>query len=193
MYKLFTWCTSLSQKISDDNGTEHLHDFYERYFTKTNVCSTIFFLGIAIAAVIALLYYFGICNHVFKLAKRWSWLCALVVVFGVTLSVTIPTIVGHYDKIDANKSTGIFGSANNTTDYLKEEVYKGADDETMNMIDDVADIFRNQFLPKGETNVTRDNLPWKMGIANGCYAMVVFIGLSFAFKRHTKHGSSIPL
>ena len=192
MYKLYTWCTTLGKKLEDGDGTLAYQKFYEDYFTKTNVCSTIFFLGIAIATVIAILYYFGICNHVFKLAKRWSWLGTLAVVFGVTLSITIPTIVGQYNE---EEPTGIFFSIRETLRGLNKPPEGGgsigpvAEKENI----DVAKEFRSQFLPKGETHVTPDTLPREMALANGCYAMIVFIGLSFAFKRHTKHGSSIPL
>lgn len=187
--ELYSWFTSLGRKITEGGDVADYATYYNDYFKETPICSTIFWIGIAIAAVIALLFYFGICNYVFQLAKRWVWFCALVVVFCATLFVTIPTIVGH-DADDPQNATGIFYTAYQTEGNLLE----GTDDDSAREeIMQTASDFREQFLKKEKSSVMRESLPLEMGVANGCYAMVIFIVLSFAFKKHTKHGSSIPL
>ncbi len=187
--KLYSWCTSLGLKISEGGDVADYATYYSNYFNETPICTSIFWIGMAIATAIALFYYFGICNFVFQLAKRWIWLCVVAVVFVATLFSTIPTIVGH-DADDPQNATGVFLSA-----YLTEEgLLNGTDDDNAREeIMQTASDFREQFLKKEKSTVMRESLPMEMGVANGCYAMVIFIVLSFAFKKHTKHGSSIPL
>lgn len=102
----YSWCTSLGEKLLNGGGNEEFVDYYTGYFADTSVCSTIFWTGMGIAAVIAVLYYFGICNFVFKLAKRWVWFCVLALVFVITLFTTISQIVGH-DADNPDDAAGI--------------------------------------------------------------------------------------
>lgn len=187
--KLYSWCTSLGLKVSEGGDVADYATYYSDYFNETSICSTIFWIGMAIAAAVALLYYFGICNFMFQLAKRWMWLCVVVVVFVSTLFVTIPTIIGH-DADDPQNATGVFYSAYQTE---AGNLLGTDDDSAREEIMQTANDFREQFLKKENGSITRDSLPLEMAFANGCYAIIVFVGLSFTFKNHTKFGSSIPI
>lgn len=184
--KLYSWCTSLGRKIAEGGSNTDFADYYRAYFEDTAVCSTIFWIAIAIGAVFALLFYFGICNYVFNLAKRWVWCLVMVLVFVISLCVTRPIIVGR-DAPNPELSTGVFYSS-----YITEqEKLDGTDDNyAREEITQIASDFREQF--KWKSAITRDSLPFEMGMANGAYAIVVFFVLSLLIKKQTRHGASIP-
>lgn len=186
---LYSWCTSLGDKLLNGGENEEFVDYYTGYFADTSVCSTIFWTGMVIATVIAILYYFGICNFVFKLAKRWVWLCVLAIVFVVTLFTTIPQIVGH-DADNPEEATGIFFNSYN----IESNKLDGTDDDSMREeLQQTASEFREQFLAKEDSVIMRESLPYEMAFWNAVYAIVLFIILSFLFKRHTTHGAAVPL
>lgn len=186
----FSWCTSLGEKIQNGSpDVPETADYYSGYFADSSVCDTVFWTGAIIAVVIALLFYFGICNYVFKLAKRSIWVIVAVLVFGITFFVNIPQIVGH-DADDPEDATGIFAYAYN----MESELLDGTeDDDAREEIQQTASDFRELFLPKEDSIMMRESLPMEMALANACYAVVLFILLSFLFKRHTAYGSAIPL
>lgn len=185
----YSWCTSLGEKLLTGGGkNEEFVDYYTGYFVDTSVCSTIFWTGMGIAAAIAALYYFGVCNFVFKLAKRWVWLCVLALVFVITLFTTIPQIVGH-DAEDPESSTGIFKIAYD----IEAKKLDGTDDDGMREeLQQTASKFREQFLAKEDGFMMRESLPLEMALENAVYAMLLFIVLSILFKRHTTHGAAVP-
>jgi len=184
----YSWFTSLGEKLS--NGIEDNPDFvdyYNAYFKDTAVCGTIFWTAIVIAVAFALLYYFGVCNFFFKLAKRWVWMCVLAVVFLITFFTTSPLIVGNNSE-NPEESTGIFYVAYETeTDKLEST----GDDEARNGIMSTAEDFRKSF--DDNMFVMEESLPLEMATTNACLAAFVFIILSFILKRFTVHGSSIPV
>lgn len=185
----YSWCTSLGEKLLN-GGEENKEfvDYYTGYFADTSVCSTIFWTGMGIAAAIAALYYFGICNFVFKLAKRWVWLCVLALVFAITLFTTISQIVGH-DADNPEEATGIFFVAYN----IESDKLDGTDDDSMREeLQQTASDFREQFLAKEDSVMMRESLPLEMALANAVYAIWLFIVLSFLFKRYTTHGAAVP-
>lgn len=185
---LFRWCTSLGSKTLGEGDYADFVDYYRDYFDGTPVCSTIFWTGLAIAGVIALLFYFGICNFVFKLAKRWVWFCALALVFVITFFVTIPQIVGH-DADNPDDATGIFFSAYQTED----DKIQDADDEAREEIKMLTQQYCEQFqMLDDESETMRDYLPVEMALANSVYALLFFFILSLVFKRFTTHGTAIP-
>lgn len=184
----YSWCTSLGEKLLNGGENEEFIDYYTGYFADTSVCSTIFWSAMGIAAAIAALYYFGICNFVFKLAKRWVWLCVLALVFVITLFTTIPQIVGH-DADDPQDATGIFIVAYN----IESDKLDGTDDDSMREeIQQIASGFREEFLAKEDSLLMRESLPLEMALTNAVYAILLFIVLSFLFKRHTTHGAAVP-
>lgn len=184
----YSWCTSLGEKLLNGGENEEFVDYYTGYFADTSVCSTIFWTGMGIAAVIAALYYFGICNFVLKLAKRWVWFCVLALVFVITLFTTISQIVGH-DADNPEDSTGIFHEA-----YIIEgNKLGGTDDDSMREeLQQTASDFREQFLAKEDSVMMRESLPLEMALTNAVYAILLFIILSYLFKRHTTHGAAVP-
>ena len=184
----YSWCTSLGDKLLNGGENEEFIDYYTGYFAHTSVCSTIFWTGMGIAAVIASLYYFGVCNLVFRLAKRWVWLCVLALVFVITFFTTIPQIVGH-DADNPENSTGVFLVAYS----IESDKLDGTDDDNMREeLQQTAADFREQFLAKENSVMMRESLPLEMALANAVYAIVLFVILSFLFKRHTTHGAAVP-
>lgn len=186
---LYIWCTSLGERLLNGGENEEFVDYYTGYFVDTSVCSTIFWTGMGIAAVIAVFYYFVICNFVFNLAKRWVWFCVLALVFVITLFTTIPQIVGH-DAENPEDATGIFFEAYN----IESSKLDGTDDDSMREeLQLTASDFREQFLAKEDSVMMRESLPLEMAVTNAVYASLLFIVLSFLFKRHTTHGAAVPL
>ena len=185
----FSWCTSLGEKIQDGSPDVPETADYYGYFVETSVCDIVFWTGAIIAAVLALLFYFGICNYVFKLAKRSIWAIVSVLVFGLTFFVTIPQIVGH-DADDPEDATGIFAYAYDIESQLLDGT---EDDDAREEIQQTASDFRELFLPKEDSIMMRESLPMEIALANAGSAVVLFIILSFLFKRHTAYGSAIPL
>ena len=187
----FTWCTSLGEKIQNgSNGVQDFADYYKAYFAETAICGTIFWIGVAIAAAFAALFYFGICNHSFKLAKRYLWFVVLAIVFCVTFFTSRSTIIGH-DTGDGETSTGIFATAYKLE---SQQIENGGEDlDYRGELSEIALQFREQFKPKGENvGVSRDSLPIEMALANGIYSILVFFILSLLVRRRTIHGSAIP-
>lgn len=187
----YSWCTSLGEKLLSGGKNEEFVDYYTGYFTETPVCSTIFWTGMGIATIIAVFYYFGVCNFVFRLAKRWVWLCVLALVFVITLFTTIPQIIGH-DANDPENSTGIFFVAN---EIESEKLDNTEDDSMREELQKIGNGFREQFVAKDGSffMIMDENLPMEMGIVNAIYASLMFILLSFVFKRYTTHGTAVPL
>lgn len=184
----YSWCTSLGEKLLNGGENEEFVDYYTGYFVDTSVCSTIFWTGMGVATVIAVLYYFGICNFVFNLAKRWVWFFVLALVFVITLFTTISQIVGH-DADNPDNATGIFYVSYN----IESNKLDGTDDDIMREeIQLTASKFREQFL-KEDCVMMSERLPLQMAVTNAFYASLLFIVLSFLFKRHTTHGAAVPL
>lgn len=185
---IYSWCTSLGEKLLSGGENEDFVDYYTGYFADTSVCRTIFLAGMGIALVISLIFYFGICNFVFKLAKRWMWILTLALVFIITFFTTIPQIVGN-DADNPEDATGIFFEAYN----IESEKLDGTDDDNMREeIQQTASDFREQFLAEEDSFMMRESLPLEMAGFNAVSAALLFIILSFLFKRHTTHGEAIP-
>lgn len=186
---IYSWCTSLGDKLLTGGENEEFVDYYTGYFSDTSVCANIFWLGLGIAAVIAILYYFVGCNLSFQLAKRWVWFCVLILVFGATLFATVPRIVGH-DAENPEESTGIFFKA---YEIEIEKLINIEDDNMRADIQQTAIDFREQFIPKEDSMLSRESLPLEMALTNAIYAILLFVILSFCFKRFTTHGASVPV
>jgi hypothetical protein len=187
--EIYSWCTTLGEKLL--NGTEENPDFvdyYNAYFADTPVCSTIFWTALAIAVVVGALYYFGVCNYVFKLAKRWVWFCVLALVFIVTFFTTMPLIVGH-DAEEPNESTGIFFTAHEKEAALFEAT---EDKKMQEEIQVTADNFREQFMAKEDSIIMEETLPYEMSLVNAIFAMIFFFVFSIFVKRFTTHGAAVP-
>ncbi|MBQ2950547.1 MAG: hypothetical protein IJE12_05810 [Prevotella sp.] len=187
--KLYSWCTSLGDKLINGGENSEFVDYYTGYFIDTPVCSNIFLAGIGIALVIALIFYFGICNFVFSLAKRWVWAIVLVIVFVSTMFTTIPMIVGNNAEV-AEDATGIFAKA-----YAIEESKLDLTEDTdqRDEITAVATEFRDQFISKeDDSTVMGEDLPMEMAITNAVYSVILFFIFSLLFKKHTRDGSAIP-
>ena len=183
----YSWCTSLGSKLLNGGDNEDFVDYYTAYFAETSVCSTIFWTGMGIAAVFAILFYFGVCNFSFRLAKRRVWLCVLALVYATTVFTTIPLIVGH-DADDPDNATGIF-AVSNTVESNKLE---GTDGTMRDELSLTASDFRDQFRAKDEGGSMKESLPLEMAMINAAYAILCFFVLSILFKRHTTHGAAIP-
>lgn len=182
------WPSSLGDKILTGGDNPDFVDYYTGYFIETSICRTIFLTGIGIAFVIALIFYFGICNFVFKLAKLWTWLIVLVFVFGISFFTTIPLIVGN-DADNPEEATGVFFNAYD----IESEKLDGTDDDSMREeIQQTASDFREKFLAEEDSFMMRESLPLEMAFLNALYAVVSLIIFSFLFKRHTTHGEAIP-
>lgn len=183
----YSWCTSLGDKLLNGGVNEDYVDYYTAYFVDTSVCSTIFWTGMGIAAVFAILFYFGVCNFSFRLAKRRVWLCVLALLYATTVFTTIPLIVGH-DADDSDNSTGIFAVS---YDVESNKLY-GTEGTMRDELSLTASDFREQFHAKEDGGTMIESLPLEMALVNAFYAILCFFILSILFKRYTTHGAAIP-
>lgn len=184
----YSWCTSLGDKLLNGGVNEDFVDYYTAYFVDTSVCSTIFWTGMGIAAVFAILFYFGVCNFSFRLAKRRVWLCVLALLYATTVFTTIPLIVGH-DAEDSEDSTGIFAVSKAVEGNKLDGTTDGAMRDELSL---TASDFREQFHAKEDGGTMIESLPMEMALVNAFYAILCFFILSILFKRYTTHGAAIP-
>lgn len=179
MEKLYSWCTSLAEKLESSNYVE----YFQNYFVETSVCTNVFIVGFVSALVIAVIYYFIICNKFFSLAKRYFWAITVVVTFLTSLLVSYSVIMG-VDSGDPEECTGIFYSSYKTQERLVDFT-SGNDDVTIE-INNAADNFRES-LRSGE-----ELLPMEIAIVNAFYSILFYLLFSLLFKKHTTHGKAIP-
>lgn len=191
----FSIFTSLGDKLNGENLVNpDFADYYVAYFQETSICSSIFWTGLITALVVALLFYYVVCNKFYVLAKRYVWCVILVLVFGITFATTLSSVVGH-DNDDPAQSTGLFFNA-----HQKEaELLDGTDDEDARReIIDTANAYRAQFKCSDDSILMDEFLPFEMSIVNGIASAILFLVFSLIIthvdflKRYTIHGAGIP-
>lgn len=179
MEKLYSWCTSLVEKLESSDYVEYFQD----YFVKTSVCTNVFIVGLISALVIAVIYYFIICNKSFALAKRYFWAITVFVTFLTSLIISYSVVRGS-DSGDPEESTGIFYSSYKTQERLVE--FASGNDEVTIEINNAADNYRES-LRSGE-----ELLPMEIALVNAFYSILFYLLFSLLFKKHTTHGKAIP-
>ena len=179
MEKLYSWCTSLSEKLESSDYVEYFQD----YFVETSVCFNVFIVGFVSALVIAAIYYFIICNKSFALAKRYFWAITVFVTFLTSLIISNSVVMGS-DSGDPEESTGIFYSSYKTQERLVE--FASGNDEVTIEINNAADNYRES-LRSGE-----ELLPMEIALVNAFYSILFYLLFSLLFKKHTTHGKAIP-
>lgn len=179
MEKLYSWCTSLVEKLESSDYVEYFQD----YFVETSVCTNVFIVGLISALVIAVIYYFIICNKSFALAKRYFWAITVFVTFLTSLIISYSVVVGS-DSGDPEESTGIFYSSYKTQERLVE--FASGNDEVTIEINNAADNYRES-LRSGE-----ELLPMEIALVNAFYSILLYFLFSLLFKKHTTHGKAIP-
>ena len=135
MEKLYSWCTSLFEKLESSDYVEYFQD----YFVETSVCTNVFIVGFISSLVIAAIYYFVICNKSFALAKRYFWAITVFVTFLTSLIISYSVVMGS-DSGDPEESTGIFYSSYKTQERLVD--FASGNDEVTIEINNAADNYR---------------------------------------------------
>lgn len=179
MEKLYSWCTSLVEKLESSDYVEYFQD----YFVETSVCTNVFIVGLISALVIAVIYYFIICNKSFALAKRYFWAITVFVTFLTSLIISYSVVMGS-DSGAPEESTGIFYSSYKTQERLVE--FASGNDEVTIEINNAADNYRES-LRSGE-----ELLPMEIALVNAFYSILFYLLFSLLFKKHTTHGKAIP-
>ncbi|MBP3506868.1 MAG: hypothetical protein J6K43_10775 [Lachnospiraceae bacterium] len=179
MEKLYSWCTSLFEKLESSDYVEYFQD----YFVETSVCTNVFIVGFISALVIAAIYYFIICNKSFALAKRYFWAITVFVTFLTSLIISFSVVMGS-DSGDPEESTGIFYSSYKTQERLVD--FASGNDEVTIEINNAADNYRES-LRSGE-----ELLPMEIALVNAFYSILFYLLFSLLFKKHTTHGKAIP-
>ncbi len=176
---LYLWCTPLEEKLESSDYVEYFQD----YFVETSVCTNVFIVGFISALVIAVIYYFIICNKSFALAKRYFWAITVFVTFLTSLIISYSVVMGS-DSGDPEESTGIFYSSYKTQERLVE--FASGNDEVTIEINNAADNYRES-LRSGE-----ELLPMEIALVNAFYSILFYLLFSLLFKKHTTHGKAIP-
>ena len=179
MEKLYSWCTSLFEKLESSDYVEYFQD----YFVETSVCTNVFIVGFISALVIAAIYYFIICNKSFALAKRYFWAITVFVTFLTSLIISFSVVMGS-DSGDPEESTGIFYSSYKTQERLVD--FASGNDEVTIEINNAADNY-SESLRSGE-----ELLPMEIALVNAFYSILFYLLFSLLFKKHTTHGKAIP-
>lgn len=179
MEKLYSWCTSLGEKLESSDYVE----YFQNYFVETPVCTNVFIVGLVSALIIAAIYYFIICNKSFALAKRYFWAITVFITFVTSLTISHNVIMGS-DSGDPEESTGIFGSSYNTQESLVNSV--SGNEEVTIEINNAADNYRES-LRSGE-----ELLPMEIALVNAFYSILFYFLFSLLFKKHSIHGKAIP-
>ena len=179
MEKLYSWCTSLVEKLESSDYVEYFQD----YFVETSVCTNVFIVGFISSLVIAAIYYFVICNKSFALAKRYFWAITVFVTFLTSLIISYSVVMGS-DSGDPEESTGIFYSSYKTQERLVD--FASGNDEVTIEINNAADNYRES-LRSGE-----ELLPMEIALVNAFYSILFYLLFSLLFKKHTTHGKAIP-
>lgn len=179
MEKLYSWCTSLFEKLESSDYVEYFQD----YFVETSVCTNVFIVGFISSLVIAAIYYFIICNKSFALAKRYFWVITVFVTFLTSLIISYSVVMGS-DSGDPEESTGIFYSSYKTQERLVD--FASGNDEVTIEINNAADNYRES-LRSGE-----ELLPMEIALVNAFYSILFYLLFSLLFKKHTTHGKAIP-
>lgn len=179
MEKLYSWCTSLFEKLESSDYVEYFQD----YFVETSVCTNVFIVGFISALIIAAIYYFIICNKSFALAKRYFWVITVFVTFLTSLIISFSVVMGS-DSGDPEESTGIFYSSYKTQERLVD--FASGNDEVTIEINNAADNYRES-LRSGE-----ELLPMEIALVNAFYSILFYLLFSLLFKKHTTHGKAIP-
>jgi len=179
MRNLYSWCTSLAEKLESSDYVEYFQD----YFVETSVCTNVFIVGLGSALMIAAIYYFIICNKSFALAKRYFWAITVFVTFLTSLVISYSVIIGN-DSGDPEECTGIFYSSYKTQERLVD--FASGNDEVIIEVNNTADNYRES-LRSGE-----ELLPMEIALVNAFYSILFYVLFSLLFKRHTTHGKAIP-
>lgn len=181
MEKLYSWCTSLSEKL--DSSEYEYWNYVQDYFVETPVCFKVFIIGAISALLIAAFYYFIICNKSFALAKRYIWAITVFVTFLTSLVISYSVIMGN-DGGDSDESTGLYASSYLTQEELVESA--NGNEELITEYNEQAGTFRVELSSGGEF------LPMEIALVNAFYSILFYLLFSLLFKKHTKHGKAIP-
>lgn len=180
MEKLYSWGTSLPEKIDSSVYAE----FFKDYIFGSNICTTIFVTGLIIALVTTFLFYFVVCNKWFRLAKRWIWFVVGMITIVVCTAVNYHQIMGKMAE-DGDQSSGIYAWSYTTQRNLLDNA--GTNTAVTTQIEELAENYRTS-LESGE-----ETLPEELARFNQLYTAFWFMLLSLLFKNHTIHGKAIPL
>lgn len=181
MEKLYSWCTSLSEKL--DSSEYEYWSYVQDYFVETLVCFNVFIIGAISALVIAVIYYFLICNKSFALAKRYFWAITVFVTFLTSLIISFSVVRGA-DGGDPDESRGLYASSYLTQEKLVTSA--NGNEETITEYNVQAVNFRDA-LRSGE-----ELLPMEIALVNAFYSILFYLLFSLLFKKHTTHGKAIP-
>lgn len=194
MTSIFEFFTSLGDKLKGESlQNPDFVDYYRDYFQATNVCSSIFFVGLVVSLLTALVFYFVICNKSYALAKRTTWLAILVLIFFGITSYSVINIVGD-DSDDPANATCLFEKS-----YKTEEIKLDItdDEDTRSEIQQTAIDYREQFKSTSLFFIMDESLPLEMGLVNGAFAGLFFLIFSLVIvhtplKKFTINGAGIP-
>lgn len=181
---LYMLLTSLEEKVSNGSYVSYYNDYY----VNSDICTTIFVTGILVALALAAIFYFGIGNYVFKLAKRSVWAVVMGFVFVATFFISAPMIIGH-DGGNAQESSGLYAASYSTCETKKSD--KQDTESKQKEIKTAAD-YRRQYDESDIFNLN-DDLPLEMAGATSVFAVLFFVLFSFGFKRFTTHATAIPI
>lgn len=180
MEKLYSWGTSLPEKIDNSEYAE----FFKDYIFGSHICTKIFVTGLIIALITTILFYFVVCNKWFRLAKRWIWLVVGLCTISICTAVNYHQIMGEMDE-NGGKSRGIYAWSEETQETLLKSA--GTNTAVITQIVELSENYRAS-LQSGE-----ETLPWELARFNQLYTSIWFVLLSFLFKNHTIHGKAVPL
>ncbi len=195
MTEFFSILTSLGDKLQGVNiENEGFQDYYQ-YFKETHICYQIFGIGMLIAVVSVIVYYFVICNKSYALAKPYVWAVVLLLVFGGTFAYSYSTIVGHDDDNNPENATAVFKYAYD----VETKLLDGTEDpDARDEISSTALGFRDRFKTSDDSILMEEELPMEMSVVNGLLSALAFFVVSMlitrikAIRKLSIHGAGVP-
>lgn len=174
---LFYFVSSL-EEYNDAYG------FHAQYFSEESGFFTAFLISLLTAIVVAVIFYFFICNVFNSLSKFYMWIIALLLTGGVTLYLTSSIVVGGENE--NGEYNGFYESIDRFASEKREEFALNAEEkdkinkEQENLIDNL----------KGEGD--EYEVTDMLYLSTCLWSLFFFIVTSILVKGTTKYGIAIP-
>ena len=171
---LFYFLVTSLEQYSDKFG------FHVNYFIEKGAFTEAFLYSLAIGVVVALAFYFSLCNAVsVKPATRVNWFIGLVIVAIAAFFIGDIMVIGS----EGNPGTGFYAScqafANNY--MLLHQDNNQAIQECQNELNKILQDLKED-----------NDIVLLFNVTNAFLSMLIYFLVSLSVKNFTKHGSQIP-
>lgn len=182
---LYTWASSLGEELTDGDYIQ----FFENYFRQTSVLENALFMGLGIGIVLALVFYYVLCNISIKFGNIGAWAITLAVSLCITFFSTSYFVLGS-DGGDAESSTGFYSSIYETQSIMLDDVGDNQEDRQ--------NINERTVQLTTELNDGTNSVITEISLINMLYCAIIFFIFSMLITKikglrdYTIHGKAVP-